>query len=57
MVNPISQRVQISGVLRSGRTLSVAAADVFSVKNGKQTLCATAPTTLRNFESSASNRQ
>ena len=44
-------------VLRSGRTLSVAAADVFSVKNGKETLCATALTTIRNFESSASNRQ
>src|SRR5712671_4678736 len=44
-------------LLRSGRTLSVAAADVFSVKNGKETLCATALTTIRNFESSASNRQ
>jgi uncharacterized protein (TIGR00369 family) len=44
-------------VLRSGRTLSVAAADVFSVKNGKETLCATALTTIRNFELSASNRQ
>src|ERR1700730_12627545 len=44
-------------VLRSGRTLSVAAADVFAVKNGKETLCATALTTIRNFESSASNRQ
>jgi uncharacterized protein (TIGR00369 family) len=44
-------------VLRSGRTLSVAAADVFSVKNGQETLCATALTTIRNFESTASNRQ
>ena len=44
-------------VLRSGRTLSVAAADVFSIKNGKETLCATALTTIRNFESSASNQQ
>jgi uncharacterized protein (TIGR00369 family) len=43
-------------VLRSGRTLSVAAADVFSVKNGKETLCATALTTIRNFESSAGGR-
>ena len=44
-------------VLRSGRTLSVAAADVFSIRNGKETLCATALTTIRNFESSASNQQ
>jgi uncharacterized protein (TIGR00369 family) len=39
-------------VLKSGRTLSVAAADVFSVRNGQETLCATALTTIRNFESS-----
>jgi uncharacterized protein (TIGR00369 family) len=44
-------------LLRSGRTLSVAAADVFSVQDGKETLCATALTTMRNFESPASNRQ
>ena len=44
-------------VLRSGRTLSVAAADVFSVQNGKETLCATALTTIRNFELPASNSQ
>jgi uncharacterized protein (TIGR00369 family) len=44
-------------VLRSGRTLSVAAADVFSVLNGKETLCATALTTIRNFELAASARQ
>jgi len=44
-------------VLRSGRTLSVAAADVFSVQNGKETLCATALTTMRNFELPAPNRQ
>jgi uncharacterized protein (TIGR00369 family) len=44
-------------VLRSGRTLSVAAADVFSVRNGKETLCATALTTIRNFELPASDRQ
>jgi uncharacterized protein (TIGR00369 family) len=43
-------------VLRSGTTLSVAAADVFSVKQGKETLCATALTTIRNFELPASNR-
>jgi acyl-coenzyme A thioesterase PaaI-like protein len=36
--------------LRSGRTLSVAAADVFSVRDGKETLCATALTTTRNSE-------
>jgi uncharacterized protein (TIGR00369 family) len=40
-------------VLRSGRTLSVAAADIFSVREGKETLCATALTTIRNFESAA----
>jgi uncharacterized protein (TIGR00369 family) len=44
-------------LLRSGRTLSVAAADVFSVQDGKETLCATALTTMRNFELPASNRQ
>jgi acyl-coenzyme A thioesterase PaaI-like protein len=37
-------------VLRSGRTLSVAAADVFSVLNGEETLCATALATIRNYE-------
>jgi uncharacterized protein (TIGR00369 family) len=44
-------------VLRSGRTLSVAAADVFSVRNGEETLCATALTTIRNFKSPALFRQ
>jgi len=44
-------------LLRCGRTLSVAAADVFSVQNGKETLCATALTTIRNFELPASNPQ
>jgi acyl-coenzyme A thioesterase PaaI-like protein len=44
-------------VLRSGRTLSVAAADVFCVQNGKEILCATALTTIRNFETIASTRQ
>jgi uncharacterized protein (TIGR00369 family) len=38
-------------VLRSGRTLSVAVADVYAVLDGKETLCATALTTIRNFES------
>lgn len=38
-------------VLKSGRTLSVAAADVFSVLNGEETLCATALATIRNYES------
>ena len=38
-------------VVRSGRTLTVAAADVFAVRDGKETLCATALTTIRNFES------
>jgi uncharacterized protein (TIGR00369 family) len=37
-------------VVRSGRTLTVAAADVFAVRDGKETLCATALTTIRNFE-------
>ena len=37
-------------VLKSGRTLSVAAADVFSVLNGEETLCATALATIRNYE-------
>jgi acyl-coenzyme A thioesterase PaaI-like protein len=37
-------------VVRSGRTLTVAAADVFVVRDGKETLCAIALTTIRNFE-------
>jgi uncharacterized protein (TIGR00369 family) len=37
-------------LLKSGRTLSVAAADVYSVHEGKETLCATALATIRNFE-------
>jgi acyl-coenzyme A thioesterase PaaI-like protein len=37
-------------VVRSGRTLTVAAADVFAVRDGKETLCATSLTTIRNFE-------
>jgi uncharacterized protein (TIGR00369 family) len=37
-------------VVRSGRTLSVAAADVYAVREEKETLCATALATIRNFE-------
>jgi acyl-coenzyme A thioesterase PaaI-like protein len=37
-------------VVRSGRTLTIAAADVFVVRDGKETLCAIALTTIRNFE-------
>jgi|SRR5882762_2212849 len=37
-------------VVRPGRTLSVAAADVYAVRDGKETLCATALATIRNFE-------
>src|SRR3954447_11016443 len=37
-------------VVRSGRTLSVAAADVYAVRDGKEILCATALATIRNFE-------
>lgn len=44
-------------VLRSGRTLSVAAADVFCVQDGKETLCATALTTIRNFKLPGPGRQ
>jgi uncharacterized protein (TIGR00369 family) len=43
-------------VLRAGRTLSFAAADVFCVRNGKETLCATALTTTRNFKTPVPNR-
>jgi uncharacterized protein (TIGR00369 family) len=41
-------------VVRSGRTLSVAASDVYAVRNGNETLCATALATTRNFEGSSS---
>jgi len=37
-------------LVRSGRTLSVAAADVYAVRGGIETLCATALATIRNFE-------
>jgi uncharacterized protein (TIGR00369 family) len=36
-------------VVRFGRTLSVAAAEVSSLRHGVETLCATALTTVRNF--------
>jgi uncharacterized protein (TIGR00369 family) len=41
-------------VVRSGRTLSVTAADVYAVQGGNETLCATALATIRNFESAIS---
>src|SRR3954452_6429892 len=41
-------------VVRSGRTLSVAASDVYAVRQGNETLCATALTTIRNFEAPTS---
>ena len=36
-------------LLSLGRTLSVAAADVFSIRDAEETLCATALATTRNF--------
>jgi uncharacterized protein (TIGR00369 family) len=41
-------------VVRSGRTLSVSASEVYAVRAGKETLCATALATIRNFEISSS---
>ena len=41
-------------LVRSGRTLSVTAADVYAVRDGKETLCATALAAIRNFEGSGS---
>jgi uncharacterized protein (TIGR00369 family) len=41
-------------LVRSGRTLSVSAADVYAVREGNETLCATALATIRNFEAIAS---
>ena len=41
-------------LLKFGRTLSVAAADVYAVRDGQETLCATALATIRNFEVPAS---
>jgi uncharacterized protein (TIGR00369 family) len=37
-------------LVRAGRTLSVTASDVYVVRAGNETLCATALATLRNFE-------
>jgi uncharacterized protein (TIGR00369 family) len=37
-------------LVRSGRTLSVSAADVYAVRDENETLCATALATIRNFE-------
>jgi uncharacterized protein (TIGR00369 family) len=36
-------------MLRFGRTLSVASAEVSALRDGQETLCATALTTVRNF--------
>ena len=41
-------------VVRSGRTLSVTASDVYAVREGNETLCATALATIRNFEAPSS---
>jgi uncharacterized protein (TIGR00369 family) len=41
-------------LVRSGRTLSVSAADVYAVRDGAETLCATALATIRNFEATGS---
>ena len=36
-------------LVRAGRTLSVTASDVYAVRAGNETLCATALATIRNF--------
>jgi uncharacterized protein (TIGR00369 family) len=41
-------------LVRCGRTLSVTAADVYAVRDGNETLCATALATIRNFEAAGS---
>jgi uncharacterized protein (TIGR00369 family) len=41
-------------LVRSGRTLSVSAADVYAVHDENETLCATALATIRNFETTGS---
>jgi uncharacterized protein (TIGR00369 family) len=41
-------------LVRSGRTLSVTAADVYAVRDGNETLCATALATIRIFEARGS---
>ena len=46
----VGERLIVRGrVLRFGRTLSVAAADVFAVNGGDEMLCATALVTVRNL--------
>ena len=37
-------------LVRAGRTLSVTASDVYAVRAGNETICATALATIRNFE-------
>lgn len=41
-------------LVRSGRTLSVTASDVYVVRGGNETLCATSLATIRNFEANSS---
>ena len=41
-------------VVQPGQTISVGAADVYSIRDGKETLCATALVTMRNFRLAAS---
>jgi uncharacterized protein (TIGR00369 family) len=41
-------------LIRPGRTLSVVASDVYAVRGGKETICATALATIRNFASAVS---
>ena len=41
-------------LLRPRRTLSVSAADVYAVRDGNETMCATALATIRNFEATGS---
>ena len=51
LVPAVGEKLVARGrLVRAGRTLSVAVADVYSVSGGKETLCATALTTIRNFE-------
>jgi uncharacterized protein (TIGR00369 family) len=48
---PAGEKIVARGrVVRSGRTLSVTASEVYAVRAGKETLCATALATIRNFE-------
>jgi uncharacterized protein (TIGR00369 family) len=41
-------------LVRPGWTLSVSAADVYVVRDGNETMCATALATIRNFEATGS---